>query len=151
MSRVSVAMVVGYVSTLVFLSIGLSLAYAFLGTEAVFQPESFRPSGLWTSVLFGVGFVAAAFGAIIAGRTAPGTKAPLMLADVVFVLGLLLVIPAMMATGDQSVPRTGDLSLIEAFMQGRQPVWVALINPMVQKVGVYFGAWLIFRGTGLPT
>ena len=144
MGRMTVGIIVGYVATLLLTFAGLCLAYVVLGTDAAFQPESFKPSGSWIWVMFLVGFAAAAIGAVIAGRVAPGTKAPLALADVVLVLGFFFSVVGMIVGGSEGV-RTADLSVMEAMTQTRQPVWAALINPIVQKVGVYLGAWLTLR------
>ena len=145
MGRVTVAILVGYVSTLLFVFVSLGVAYVALGAEGAFVPESFKPSSQWLWGFLAVGFVAGAFGAVIAGITAPGTKAPLLLADVVFVLGLLFGFVAMIAGRSELPPRAGDVSMMEALAQMRQPVWVALINPIVQKIGVYFGAFFLVR------
>ena len=142
MNRATVAIVVGYVSTLVVGFIGLSVAYVVLGTDAAFQPESLKPSGLWISIVFAISFVAAALGAITARVLAPGTKAALQLADVVFVLGLFFGFAAVFAGASATAPRTGELSVWEALTQAHSPVWVALLSPLVAKVGVYFGAFL---------
>ncbi len=145
MSRMNVAIVFGCVSMLFFALIGLSVAYAVVGTEGAFEPESFKPSGLWTLVVFAVGVVAAALGAAVASFVGPATGASWALADVVLMLGFAIAVPVMIASGYDTEVRTGDLSVVEAFTQVRPPVWVALIYPLVAKVGVYLGAWMTHR------
>ena len=135
------AILVGCVSTFLFVFIGLSLAYMALGTEAAFQPESFKPSGSWISGALAAGLVAGALGAIIAGLMAPGTTAPLVLADVVLVLGFILCVAALVAGSSEPVARVGDLPVLEALRQAKLPAWVAILGPLVAKVGVYLGAW----------
>ena len=144
MSQQNVAVFVGYVSSLLFMFIGLSLAYVMLGTEAAFQPESFKPSGLWILITFAAGVVASAVGAVVAGRMAPGTKASLALADVVLMLGFLFAVLLLIANASaETGPRSGDLSLMAAMAQAQQPAWVLLIYPLIAKVGVYLGAWMV--------
>lgn len=143
MSRVTTALVVGCLSTLLLTFIGLSAAYVAMGTEAAFQAESFKPSELWIWVMCAVGFASAALGAVVAGVVAPRTNAALMLADVVLVLGLVVAVPVLIGSAADRAPRAGDLSFIEGIVQAQLPAWLALTYPIVAKVGVYLGAFAI--------
>ena len=145
MSRANLGIAVGFLATLLLAGIGLFLAYGFLGTDAAFQVDSYKPSGSWTTATLAVSFVAAACGAVVTGLVAPGTKAPFQLADVVFVFGLVLAAPLLIASAAEAAPRSGDLSFVGALMQTQHPAWLAIINPLVAKVGVYLGAWPMVR------
>jgi hypothetical protein len=65
----------------------------------------------------------------------------MVLAAVVFGLGLLMAVPVALVS-EAPKERDGDLGNFEAMQHARQPVWVALLNPVVGAGGVFLGSRL---------
>jgi hypothetical protein len=85
--------------------------------------------------------LAAIIGGYVCVTIARRPKAARWMASVVVALGLLMAIPALLAQPSNKV-RTGDVPNMEAMMNGQQPTWVALANPLVGGAGVLIGAGL---------
>jgi uncharacterized membrane protein YeaQ/YmgE (transglycosylase-associated protein family) len=125
-------------------------AYAFLGQEGAFRPGSYQVSGTWILLSCVLGFVAAAVGGLVCNEIAPGNRAPAALGLVVLVLGLLLAIPMVIASGDPVPERQGVVGNLEAMNSAREPAWIALLNPVLGAVGVLVGSRLLRRRGGQP-
>jgi hypothetical protein len=121
-----------------FIFVTFSIAYLGMGTENAFKPEVYDASGLWIAVSFVLGFVAAILGGFVCSRIAPQTRAPIGLAVVVLVVGLLMNIPVFMAE-PTSASRGSDVGVMEAMQNARQAAWVALLNPFLGAVGTLIG------------
>jgi hypothetical protein len=117
--------------------------YAVLGAEGSFKPGSYEASNLWLTIAFVVNLVVAIIGGAVCAAIARGGKAPLALAVVVFVLGLLLAIPSMFAReANTNLVRVGNVSQMEAMQRAKEPVWVPFTFPIVGAVGVLIGGRL---------
>lgn len=71
-----------------------------------------------------------------------GSKATIVLAGLIIVLGLLGALPILMNTMPDPGPRAGDVPNMEAMMKAKQPVWVAVMNPLIGAAGVMIVARL---------
>jgi hypothetical protein len=61
----------------------------------------------------------------------------------VIVLGAVFAYPALAGRpDDRPTARTGEVGMMEAMMNARQPAWIALLNPVIGVVGVWIGARL---------
>jgi hypothetical protein len=69
-------------------------------------------------------------------------RAAQVLAGIVFVLGILVAIPALRSADTRPNTRIGDVPNMEAMQKARTPGWVALMNPLIGAVGVIVGAGL---------
>ena len=143
--RTGLAVVVGYVVMFICVFASFTAAYAFLGQEGAFRPGSYEVSGTWILLSCGLGFVAAAVGGLVCHEIAPGSRAPAVLALVVLILGLLLAIPAVIASRDPVPERHGVVGNLEAMNSARQPAWIALANPVLGAAGVLVGSRLLHR------
>lgn len=141
MLRAIVGVVVGYIAMAVFIFATFSIAYLTMGTDGAFRANSFDPSTLWVVTSFILGFIGAIVGGFVCAMIAKASRAPIVLAGLVLVLGLLIAIPVLTASDAPKV-RTGDIGNIEAMQNARQPAWVALLNPLVGAAGVIVGARL---------
>ena len=142
MGRSILGVVLGYIVIFVILFCILTAAYLGMGPNAAFQPGSFRPSVLWTAVEVIVGFGAAIVGGLVCITIARKRGAVTALVVVIIVLGALGVIPAIMGASTPDAVREGGLSNMEAMMKARQPVWMAIMNPILGIVGVLVGSRL---------
>lgn len=138
MMRTIGSVIAGYATMFIVVFVGLMVAYMVLGTDGAFKVGSFEPSLTWLVIMFVVGFVAAVGGGFVCRAIAKSNGAVKALVGVVLVLGLLSAIPAFMQS-DEAPERTGDLAGMEAMGQARQPLWVALVNPIIGAAGALIG------------
>jgi len=147
MIRAIVAVIVAYVVMFLLIFLTFTGIYLLLGADRAFRPGSYEASNLWLGIAFGVNLIVAIIGGLICAAIAKGGKAPLALAIVVFVLGLLLAIPSLMAQKpNPNMVRTGSVSNLEAMQRAREPTWVPFTFPFIGAIGVLIGGKLKRRG-----
>ena len=95
MLRTIGAVIVGYIVMAIVVFLLLTLAYLALGAEGAFETSSFKVTKTWVLISAVSGFIAACLGGIVCAVMAKGSKAPMILAAVVFILGILLAIPVL--------------------------------------------------------
>jgi len=138
MGRVIGAAVVGYAVTFLVLFILFTGAYVLLGPDRAFQPESYDVSMLWNTLGVVVSFVAALIGGMVSVAIARDSRGPKALAVLVLMIGILFAIPVM-RQAPNSEPRTAAVGNMEAMGKARQPLWAALLNPVIGVLGVMIG------------
>lgn len=147
MGRSIIAVIASYLLMFVLTFLAFTGAYMVLRADGSFKPGSFEASNSWIAIAFGVNFIVALIGGLICAAIARGGKAPLVLAIVVFVLGLLLAIPSLVAQKTSAgLVRSGDVPMMEAMQKAQEPVWVPFTFPIVGAIGVLIGAKLKRRG-----
>ena len=136
--------VLGYITFALALFLAFSAAYLLMGANLAFRPHTYEPSNLWlvTSVILGT--ASSVVGGYVCALLARGSKAPIALAILVIVIGLLSAIPVLRAanTSKEQVPRPAEVSNLQAMQNAVQPGWMALLNPFVGAAGVLVGARL---------
>lgn len=140
MGRAIGGVILGYIAMAAFVFLSFTLAYVAMGTERAFKPGSHDVSGLWLLVSFVLSIAAALLGGWVCAVIAPGSKAPMVLAGLVLILGLMLAVMTL-NTPDPG-PRAADVSSMDAMQKAKQPNWVAFANPIIGAVGVVMGAGL---------
>jgi hypothetical protein len=142
MGRSIVAVIVGYIAMFVLSVCAFMGAYVVLGADQAFRPHSFQPSKRWMLMSLVVHLVVGMIGGFLCVVIAKGGKAPLVLALVVLVLGILLTVPSvMMMKNKPDEIRRGFVPMLEAMQKAKQPVLV-LIYPIIGAVGVVIGGKL---------
>jgi hypothetical protein len=139
MLRLIGAVMVGYVIIGIAVFAGLSGLWLAIGPDRAFQPGVYDVSMTWVLLSVVVGFVAALAGGWVARRIERTPTGPRVLAAVVFVLGIVLALPALFAEAPASVARAAGMSMFEAMQQAQTPVWVMLLNPVIGAIGVLVG------------
>lgn len=136
--------VVGYILMALTVFLTFSAAYLLMGTSGAFKPDTYEVSNLWLATSFVLSLVAAVVGGYACAAIARRGRAPLVLALLVVVLGLLAAIPALRAanSGRDRLTRPAEVSNMEAMQNAVQPGWVALLNPFIGAAGVVLGASL---------
>ena len=143
MARAIIAVIVSYILMFVISFCAFTGVYLILHAEGAFKPGSFEASNLWIAIAFGINFVVAVIGGLICAAIAKGGKAPLALAILVFVLGLLLAVPVLMAQKKNAgLVRSGEVPMMEAMQKAQQPVWVHFAFPILVAAGVLIGGKL---------
>ena len=145
MTRTVVAVIVGYVMMFVLMTLAFFGMYALLGGERAFKPASWDASNLWIAIALVLSLLVAVIAGIICAMIARGGKAPLALAGLVFVLGLIFAVPSLIANQVDQGVRASEPPLFEAMQKAKQPNWVPLAFPVIGAVGVLVGARLIKR------
>jgi hypothetical protein len=140
MGRSILGVVAGYIVIFVILFCVLTALYLTMGSDRAFQPGSFRPSTLWSVIEIVVGLGAAFVGGLTCISIARKRGAVTALIVVILVLGALGAIPVMKAASLPEAVREGGLSNMEAMMKARQPVWMAILNPLLGVAGVLLGS-----------
>lgn len=141
MGRFIGAIVLGYVVILVSVFGIFSAAYPLLGVDRLFEPGTYEAARGWIALSFAIGGLAAMAGGTVCARIAPATAAPVWLAAVVLVLGGLMAVPVIRSDdATRGGARPPNVTMADVMAHARQPVWVALLNPLVGAVGVLVGA-----------
>jgi hypothetical protein len=143
MLRAILAVIVSYILMFVLIFLAFTCVYAVLGADGSFKPGSFNSSNRWIAIAFAVNFVVAIIGGFICAAIARGGKAPIALAAVVFVLGLLLAVPSLMVPRANAVRAGGvAIPMFEAMQKAKEPPWVPFTFPIVGVIGVLIGGKL---------
>jgi MFS family permease len=141
MGRTVVSVIVGYLAMFVFVFAAFTVTYNALGANGVFKPGSFDVTPVWLGITTALAMVAAIVGGWVwaAIRRRPG--GPKALVIVVLVIGALSAIPAFVpSAAGEAVERAADISMFESMKHVKQPVWVAVVTPIIGAVGVIVGA-----------
>lgn len=136
--------ILGYITMALLIFLTFSAAYLLMGTSGAFKPDTYEVSTLWLLTSFLLSIVAAVVGGYICAAIARGGRAPVALAVLVIVLGVLAAVPALRAAngGRDRLTRPAEVSNMEAMQNAVTPGWVALLNPFLGAAGVIFGARL---------
>ena len=132
--------ILGYVVIVVVVFLSFSVAYWLMGADGAFQPNSYDVSLVWIVVTTIFGFVAAVMGGyMIAGMARTGSEHK-ALAGFVFGLGVIFAIQMLLSNETPPGVRETAVGMAEAMSNAQQPLWVALLNPIVGALGVLAGA-----------
>jgi hypothetical protein len=134
------AVVLGFVILLILAFAAYTAAYLALGADRAFLPGSYAVSGTWVLIMIGVSLVAAAISGWVCTAVARNGAAPLILAAVVLVVGILLALPSVLGTPPDLGPRTAELGNMQAMQNAQTPHWLALLIPFIEAFGVLVGA-----------
>jgi hypothetical protein len=138
MGRSIGAVLLGYLTMFVVVFITLTVSFLALGVDRVFQPGSYDVTVLWLAAMTVFSLVAAILGGKVCAAVGKRKGALTGLLVVVLVLGLLNVIPALMAGGAPAT-RSGDVPNVQAMMSAKEPVWFALLLVVIGVAGVWIG------------
>jgi len=143
MGRSIAGVIVGYIGMFILNFIGFVGLYAVIGPSQAFQPGLYLASNKWIAISCVIIFITGMIAGLICAVIANGGKAPLALAIVVVVIGLLLAIPAMMkAEANAKLVRTGDVPSMEAAQKAYWPIWTPFTFPFISAIGVLVGGKL---------
>jgi len=143
MARATIGVIVGYVIMFFLNFLGFVTLYAVIGPDQAFQPGLYLASNKWIAISFLIIFITGIIAGLICAVIAKGGKAPLALAIVVLVLGLLLAIPAVMkAQTNAKLVRGGNVPQMEAAQKAYWPIWTPFTFPIISAIGVLVGGKL---------
>ncbi len=143
MARSIIGVIVGYVTMFVLVFATFTCVFLLMGTDWSFKPGSFEASNRWIAMSLVANLIIGVIGGLVCALIAKGGKAPMVLAIVVFGLGLLLAIPSIMAHQKSAGEvRTGNVTQMEAMQKANEPVWVPFTFPVIGAIGVLIGGKL---------
>jgi hypothetical protein len=143
MARSIIGVIVGYVTMFVLNFAAFVGLYALVGPNNAFKPHKYLASNRWMAMSLVVLIVTGIIAGLICAAIARGGRAPLALAVVVIVLGLLLAVPAVMkARANADLIRMGDVPSMEAAQKAYWPIWTPFAFPFISAVGVIIGGKL---------
>jgi ABC-type uncharacterized transport system permease subunit len=142
MVKAIVGVIVGYIVMFVLLFACFTGAYLLLGVDNAFRPGVYDLSHRWMALSLVLHLVASAIAGLVCAAIAKGGKAPMVLAGLVLVLGLLFAIPAIKGRPEIPNIRSGDVPNLVAMQRAKSPVWFALAATFVAAIGVLAGSRL---------
>lgn len=138
MGRKILGGILGYVVVFIFIFATFSAAYLLMGPNHAFKPGSYDVSLRWLAVSTVLGFIGAAIGGYVAALVGRSGTAVKITAAIVLLIGILTI--AMVAMSPRSTEaRSSDVSNMEAMRRAQQPLWVAVLNPIIAIAGVLIG------------
>lgn len=141
MVRKILGVVGGYVFIFAFVVGTFSALYAVLGAEGAHKPGTFEVTMTWIVPTFVLSFIAALGGGFLCYLISRSRGAVTVFAAIVLALGLILAI--IQASTDSIIePREGPVSNAEAMQKSIQPIWVAIVNPVIGAMGILIGGRL---------
>ena len=98
---------------------------------------------IWIIISFIFGLAAAVLGGYLCVLISKNNKVALVLAALVFVLGIAMAIPALGESSDEVYEmRKSDVSNMEAMQNAKQPGYILILNPIIGAFGVVAGSKL---------
>ena len=142
MGRIIGSVIAAYVTLFAIVLVLMSLAWLALGASGAFQPGSWDVSGSWVVVSVIVGLAAAIPGGMVSAAISSDRRALQALIGLIVVMGALSAWPALAGAGEAVVSsaRPDTVSMFDSMSNARQPVWIALLNPVLGIVGVIIGS-----------
>jgi len=147
MGRVVAGVIAGYVVMLAVIFVGSTLAWMALGPNGAFLPGTYQTTMIWVGISLAVSLFAAVLGgfacAAVSRRDPRATRG---LVGLVVVLGVLFAVPVLMRAPD-GAERPDVVTMQAAMQHARQPVWVALLLPLLGAAGAVLGAGMRKRAS----
>ena len=145
MLRGILGVILGYVAMFAVIFVLCTGAYLAMGADRAFRPGTYDPSTLWLVVGTLASVAAAVVGGVVCRLIARSRAAVYALAGLVLILGLVGLAMVVSADQSQGNVRAGDTPNMEAMMKARQPVGVAIANPVIGVAGALVGGLLLVR------
>jgi len=143
MGKVIGSAIAGYVVSFIMVFVLMTVSWQIVGADGAFQPGVWEVTGLWLVLLLVSALVAGIAGGYVTVLITADPRGVKWLIGIVVVLGIVSAIPVLMGMGgDAPLPRPDDLAMFDAMQNGKQPGWVALLNPVFGVAGVLLGARL---------
>jgi hypothetical protein len=143
MGRAIASVVVGYVVMALVVFVSFTLAYVLMGPDRAYQPGVYDVSMLWIVIAIVLSIVAAVAGGYVAASIAKTATPIKVLVGLVLILGVVSVFMGMGGSeAGLPVVRDTNPNVWDAMSVSKQPMWIALLNPLLAVGGILFGASL---------
>ncbi len=147
MGRAILGVIVGYIVMAGVVIGSFAAAWMVFGQDSAYKEGLWEISTTWMIMMFVAGLIAAMIGgAVCAAIAAKGSKAAMVLAGLVLVLGFVdagfkLAAPR----EDRPTVREDNVTMFKATQSSQEPTVMLLGNPVIGLVGVLIGARLVGR------
>lgn len=146
MGRVVAAVIGGYVVMMAMVFVLSTVAWMAFGADRAFSAGTWDTTVLWIAVSLAFSLLAAVIGGLVCATFARGDRRAIRgLVLLVIVLGIVFAIPVV-TRGAATATREGAVTMAQAMQNARQPVWVALLLPLLGAGGVLLGAGMRKQG-----
>ena len=143
MVRKILAVLAGYLSMAITVFVSFTVLYLILGPEGSFVPQSYQVSLTWIFSSIVLSLIAAVIGGFICQLIAKNRNAAIVLAGIVFILGIATAVPTLTTPSEYAhQPREGSVGNMDAMQRAQQPPFILILNPIIGAIGVYFGSRL---------
>ena len=143
MARSIIAVIASYLVMFVLAFIAFTCAYLIVGSDVAFLPGIYEASMTWIGIAFVINLVVAIIGGFVCALIAKGGRAPLALAILAIVLGLVVAIADMnKGKKNAGMVRTANTPSMEAVQKAYWPVWVPFTFPLTSAIGILIGGKL---------
>jgi hypothetical protein len=127
--------------------IAFTCAYLVVGSDIAFKTGIFEASMTWIGIAIVIHIVVAIIGGFVCALIAKGGRAPLGLAILTIIFGLVIAIADMnKGKKNAGMVRSPSTSQMEAIQKAYWPVWVPFTFPLTSAIGILIGAKLKRRG-----
>ena len=133
-----VGIIVGYLVMAAVAFVAYTAAYLGLGTERVFEVDTYALSGMWIGLMIAITFMAGLVGGLTCAAISKNRTTGLVFALIVFVLSVVFAVPNIMKD-HTPLPRSGDVPNLEAMQKAQPPAWLCILNPILAGVAVFMG------------
>ena len=147
MGRAILGVIVGYMVMAGVVIGSFAAAWMVFGQDSAYKEGLWEISTTWMIMMFVAGLIAAMIGgAVCAAIAAKGSKAAMVLAGLVLVLGFVdagfkLAAPR----EDRPTAREDNVTMFEATQSSQEPTVMLLGHPVIGLVGVLIGARVVGR------
>lgn len=142
MLRSIVAVVATYIVMSVLI-VGAFMGLWFgLGPDRLLLPNSWKGNLLLCIAAPAITVLAGLFGGWMCAKIARGRKPVIVLAGLVFVLGMIVAYSTLQKPFPAD-PREPGLTMQQLMEKGREPTWLALLNPIIGAAAVLAGGWCV--------
>ena len=141
--RPVLAVVAGF-AVIVLLTAALFAALLIaLGKDRIFEPGTTQPTTAVHVARIAISVLVSVVGGFACARISRSGRPALVLALLVLVGGIANAFVEM--NKPEPGPRPDDMPLLEAAERGKEPMWVAFLNPLIGFGGILLGSHLARR------
>ena len=139
------AVVFGYLATIVVVFVGLAIAYAIMGADGAYQPGTFEVTMPWIIAMFVVNIAAAITGGIVCAKASNHSKRTVQsFMFFIVIMGLGYAFSILNAPEDATLSvREPNIKMGDAIKNSKKPAWILFTDPAVGALGIMLGAMLV--------
>lgn len=143
MVRSIVAVIVTYIAMSIVIIVAFAGMWFGLGPDRLLQPGSYQGSIVITILAPAITIIGGLFGGWMCAKIGRSTKAVMVLAGIVLVLGLVMAYFTLQKPYPAD-PRPPGMTVMQIMEIGREPTWFAIANPIIGAGAVLVGG--LFMG-----
>lgn len=147
MLRSMLSVIVGYIVMAIVVITGLSGAFAILGADGTFEPNTYEVKMVWVITMFVIGLIAAIVGGVVCAKVSRHSKRAVQsLMLLILILGISMAFGQTKESDSESpAVREPGISMTQAREQAmlHEPTWVTFTHPFIGCLGIMIGATLV--------